>query len=380
MAWSLILVLPHLYRTGTNVVTRTYHFASQNLVQGLSPYGALGDNTDVFKYSPLFAYLYFPLTLLPSSWEAIVFAAFNCFIFWFGFFLWAGSAPRRWGIIFCGALLASMELDGSLRYQQINAALVGGILIGTWAFKEFREKISGQIFALITNFKILPIVFAGSLVFGWKKKYFMSFLVSSVVALLVPTLFLGIEKSFDFTLQWLEILWRDGQAPLGILDLGSSLVRGGVDPRIAQILRIGVSLISVFGLIWGGLQIKKFGKNKRDFDFELWLSLGLCFVLLVSPRTESPTFVLMAPVYFFLLKGIWNERFGNRFLFILRMLLFLSGAFWVSVSFNDIWPKSIWNPLDSNSITKSFGLWTLWFLAAEGLLRRKFQNIANQAG
>ena len=372
MVWSLALVFPHLYRTGTNVVTRTYHFAAQNLVQGLSPYGFLGENTDVFKYSPLFAYLYFPLTLLPSSWEAIVFATLNCLIFWFGFFLWAGNAPRRWGIIFCGAVLASMELDGSLRYQQVNAALVGGILFGVWAFKEFYEKTSGKVLALVANFKILPLVFAGSLFFARKKKYIVSFFISSAVAVLVPTLFLGFEKSLEFHLQWLEILWRDGQVPIGILDLRSSLVRGGVDSRIAQILRIGVSLVSVFGLIWCGFQVKNHIKNKRNVDFELWLSLGLCFVLLVSPRTESPTFVLMAPVYFFLLKWIWNERFGNRFLFILRMSLFLSGAFWVSVSFNDLWPKSLWNPLDSNAITKSFGLWILWFLAAEGLSRRKF--------
>jgi hypothetical protein len=158
-------------------------------------------------------------------------------------------------------------------------------------------------------------------------------------------------------LDWFGLLLRDTQSD-GILDVATVLKRYGFTQAKTWVL-YPISLVSLILFIIARIK-------PRMFDWDIWIPLGLLTLLLVSPRTESPTFVLAAPAYIFLLRNILKSSRPNR---EITLVLWGLGIFLTTLCMNDIWPRVVWNPASWLQANKTLGIFILWGLAVYSQLK-----------
>lgn len=349
---TALFVSPYLYIHGTNIVTHTYAFGSRQFWLALSPYADPKGAGDWFKYSPFFAWVYSPFAAMKNTHQAVSWGIFNMFCFWWGISIWFPwknlSSKGMWlAFLFC-----SMEADGSFRYQQMNAALVGLSLVGLYWFKEEKWTLSGFILALVTNVKILPALFLLGLLYPLRKKYIWGIGLGLLVCLVVPIWVWEWKLTWLYHQDWYGLLRRDTQTD-GILDVATVLKKLGLSQSKMWVL---YPLAAFSGILFLGQRVVQ-----KPFSWELWISLGLLTLLLVNPRTESPTFVLAAPTYLFLLQVILGKSGPEK---ITSLVFWSAGVFLITFCMNDLWPKVIWNPGSWLHFNKTLGVFILWLETA----------------
>ncbi|NBX68419.1 MAG: DUF2029 domain-containing protein [Proteobacteria bacterium] len=348
---TILFVVPYLFINGTNIVTHTYAFGSRQFWEGLSPYTDPRGAGDWFKYSPLFAWFYTPFAKLNSSLQAGCWGLFNIVCFWAGVSVWFPWKKLESKWLWLGFVLCSMEADGSFRYQQMNASLIGLSLLGLYFYKEGRLHQAGFWLTLVSNIKILPGLFLAGLLLPPKKKYIQGIVAGAFVCLIVPMIFWGFSKTVSFHEDWYLLLRRDTNTD-GLLDVATVLkTLGFKDTKLWALYPLSVLSIFLFFVFW---------LKKKTFEWNLWIPLGLYTLLLVNPRTESPTFVLGGPGYLFL------QRYALGLTGPLKYATFVFwslGIFFTTLCMNDIWPKVIWNPSSWLQMNKTFGIFILWVLS-----------------
>lgn len=355
-----LFIAPYLLTRGTNIVTHTYAFGSQKFWGGLSPYTDPKGAGDWFKYSPLFAWFYTPFAKLNSSGQAVLWGIFNIVCFWTGTIVWFPwkQLESRW--LWLGYLFCSMEADGSFRYQQMNAALVGLTLLGLFFFKQKVFRKSGMLLTLVSNVKILPGLFLIGLCVPKRKQYLQGILLGSAICLIVPLAYWGFSKTLVYHLDWYHLLTRDTNTD-GLLDVATVLNRLGL-PNAKMLVLYPLSIFSL--ILFFAQRILE-----KEFEWDLWIPLGLFTLLLVNPRTESPTFVMGAPGYLFLLRHNLKLKGPTK---TLAMVLWSSGIFFITLCMNDIWPRILWNPGPWLHFNKTLGAFLLW-LSCVILICRKLK-------
>jgi hypothetical protein len=344
---TFIFVVPRLTSTGSNIVTNTYAFGSEQFYSGGNSYHYPIPGGDRFEYSPFFAMFFGLFSMLPANLETLFWALFNSLCFWLGISLWLGSGIKvtRW--LVAGCVLAAMELNISLLYQQINAALVGLIFAALWLWKEEKYFLSGVLFAIVSNVKIFPALPALLLLIRFKKGYFSGLTFGALLVLILPSFVIGFSENIQMHVNWFHQLQvTAGDARGNHLNLLNILSRVKLAP-IGHLLQGVVFLVT---LLVSYLVFVK-GKN---FPLVLWGTFVMTSILLISPATESPTFVILAPAYVFLLQEETVTQ--NRS----RLLLFCFSAFFLTFIFTDLWPRRIL--FDSHYTYKTLGASALWCL------------------
>ncbi|MBY0369664.1 DUF2029 domain-containing protein, partial [bacterium] len=295
------------------------------------------------------------LLSFPRSLQAEIWGLLNVFAFWAGISRWVSVRKSSYWLTWVALLFCAVELDISLRYQQINALLTGLIL---WGMADFRDGKAGKAagwLALATNLKVVPALFALPLFAIGRKRYNTRFLLQSALFLVVPALVLGWSKNQQALESWYRAVTSDLGAA-GILDLDSAMRRIGL-PAIPG-ARLAILVASA------GLMITL---CRRKILWGPWYTLGAGGLLLFSPRTESPTFVLFAPSYFFLAGNIQNlPRTQRR----IAIGVFLLSGIALSLCFTDLWPRAIWDPAPWRQANKTFAVLALWILSIPLALRK----------
>lgn len=367
---SALSVAPLLWRRGTDIVTRTYKEAALRFEAGENPYAPPGDtSTDQYKYGPAFAVLYRPLAHLPDSAHAATWAVLNAFVFWAGVGAFFAVRKRMGWLAWVALAATAMELDISLRYQQANALLAGLTLLGFAAYREGRSARSGGILTAATSMKVLPIVFWGGFAWPARQRYLAGVVGTALALFLVPAVFRGIAGSWELHRTWLATLGADMGAE-GLLDLRTTLQRLGSSPEFAAAVRTFIALVTM--IAFAGYRLRRADKN---FDYGLFWTLGFSALLLLSPRTESPTFVLLAPAYLFWADDLSRDR-TRRWM----QALFVALMFFLTLSYTDVWPKALWNPAKGGYVSKPFaalGFW-LWALVRVAQDSRSSSNFATK--
>ncbi len=348
---TTLFVTPYLFLKGTNIVTHTYAFGSRQFWAGLSPYVDPQGAGDWFKYSPLFAWFYTPFEGMNRPLQAGLWGIFNILCFWTGISLWFPWKKMESKWLWLGFLLCSMEADGSFRYQQMNASLVGLLLLGIYLYKEGKYFSSGVVLAIITNIKILPGLFLVGLLFPIRKKYLLGILIGLALCLLVPISVWGVNKTLLYHWDWYLLLKRDTQTE-GLLDIATVLKRLGF-------LNTKIWILYPIALFSLGLFLLSRLKNHL-FNWDLWISLGLFTLLLVNPRTESPTFVIGGPAYIFMFRYILRLSHLSKYF---ALTIWSLGVFFITLCMNDIWPKFIWDAAPWYQTNKTLGVFILWSLS-----------------
>lgn len=243
-----------------------------------------------------------------------------------------------------------MELNISLLYQQINALLIGTTLYALALFRDRRFVQAGILLTLATNVKMYPGLFALALLFPVQKKYWLGLILGSVIALLAPAIWVGFRQNVELHQFWIGRLTEAASYVRDDLNLASVLARQGHRylGSVLECVLVAVSLLSVLLL-----------KNYRSSI--LWIVVGSTLILLINPRTESPTFVYVAPAYLFLTAVLFKLK-DNKVLWLGLSVLILCG-FAMTFSFTDIWPKFLWNPGTYRYATKTIATLLMWTLA-----------------
>jgi hypothetical protein len=361
---ALAFVVPTLFRNGANIVINSYLQGVRLSFNGSDPYLSGGIDTDLFKYSPLFAIFYWPFAQIPSPWLSLVWAFVNCGVFWWGTLRFFRLDREKGWKLFAAFFVLSLELNGSLRYQQVNALLVG---LSLWGLADLRERgfrplpFRGVgLLSLSANFKVLGLSLLGPLAFFTP----MPWIAAGLASLLLPALVFGWDRNFELHRRWLERLFGDTQSA-GLLDLATVLSRSGFDADLAKALSLAVLAVSAVLLL---LLVRRIRQDRGRTDaWDLYAGLALAAVLLVNPRTESPTFVMASPAFWALVAVLRREgprlARGRR-----RAVCLLWGvAFWMtSYVFNALWPRVLYEAALSS---KTYGLLLLWVLLSAFAIR-----------
>ena len=354
---SISAVGPLLWQRGIDVVTRTYSMAVTRLWSGEDLYLPAVAGADLFKYSPAFAFFYTPLAGMESSVQALIWAVLNAFVFWLGVSVWLRVPGKRWSVLWLFWIATSMELDISLRYQQFNACLAGLALLGVWAFRNRLRGWAGVCLGIAAQTKLLPGVFAIALLFPPRRRYFVALCLSVGLLSLIPFCLRGLDGGVSLYRSWENLLMADMHSS-GLMDVASSFARVGW-PVFGLVAKKVVLLVTVILFAANRFQ-------RMTYDLRLWLGLGMSALLLLSPRTESPTFVLVAPLIL-LCAALYPDRKS-------RMVLGLV-FFGMTVVYTDLWPKRIWDPRDSYYLSKVGAVFIFWGWAVREVLGSWRQSI-----
>jgi len=351
-AWSLAFLIPLYWIKGASGVTLIYSAASGHFWNKLNPY-VPSVVLDIYHYSPFFAFIYYPLTLLPSFLHVFLWAFLNIFIFWSGMGLWFKLNWKQPAIVLFALICSAMELDISMRYEQCNAMMAGFILMSLHHLKESKHWRSGIFYALAVNFKIFPIVFGLALLKKWKALLF-SVLFLLLLAM-IPALYVGPKGIVKLHLQQYESIQKD-TINRRMSDLRPTFERKGL-PELGKISHYSVIF---FFLLYS---LRLFLKQSK-IPLDLYYCLTAATILLISPRTESPTFIMIAPAYVFLALCLPKWLYPP-FLFALFIITFV---------FTAAWDPFFHLKIQNGFFSKTMGTFVLWFVCVVEILRRELQD------
>jgi hypothetical protein len=306
---------------------------------GQSPYDIwFVDHNCLYLYSPFFAVLLIPFTCVPAFIPNLLWIAAGWFFTWRSIQLVKRYIPYTTEISWQKKLLVIIPFVCMLRFWIYNIELLQMTLFMLWCMLECvhlceQKKFwwAGFILALGINIKILPIVLVPYLLLRGHKHALLPVAVFSVVFLLFPALFFGID--FNVTLHemwWAEINPAQGNQYAIEADLGphslnalipSLLMPTAGDLPIARnilslssdavlnIVRIVQLFFIAFTLYFTGIRFRKAASGVHA----AWeLSYLLMIVPLIFPHQQKYAFFLCLPAIMYItwyVIRVYNTQF-----------------------------------------------------------------------
>ena len=350
-----ILVYDLSYDLMPNLVMRNLFIGGKSFIAGQNPYEATLENgaDNQFKYSPLFALLASGMMaadnlklvkLINGLWVLL-----GTTVFMFGLGRWA-DLTKKYPVYVTVALLACLfDLSISTMVRQANALIIGLTLLGLAEYRDGRLFSAGAILVLATNLKVYPVIFFIPLALCFRPAYWLGVLCAGLSAFLLPAFFVGWSHNLAMHLAWVQVVLHD-TAGDAILNLPSAFQRVGLG-GLGQALRWLV-LLATIPLFFAYLPLVK------RIDWRPWMAFGMAALLLLSPRTEVYTYVLLAPSY--VLLALWcadlpkpGLRLGGGIIFTLLAAVIAFCPF-----FDPEWKISE-SPREILRVIGALGFWAL---------------------
>jgi hypothetical protein len=356
LALSFVSFLYFLMTTlpTVNIVLNSFGIAGWNFYHGISPYIDPQPNVNQFNYPLPFAMLFGALSglceLLPIPQKLgviLLWMLINIVVFWIGICRWCDFSRKQSPWMWLGLLVCAADLDIALRFHQSNPLIAGLLLIGLAEFRDQRYFASAAVLSLGAGLKVYALLFACLLVLK-RPKFIIPLGITFLLVIFLPALVVGFNKTLLYHQEWFRIFF-DQVGGDGNLDLRTSCTRAHGFPPI-----IGNILGSLLVLSGGGLLIAQMVSSSA-VSWNRWVALGLSTLVMSSPRTEEPTFVLLVPALILLLIECATHRFP-------RLLLEIC---WISLSSYFLLHGSVRNealePL--YLVHKTYGGMGVWILS-----------------
>jgi hypothetical protein len=287
-----------------NVVMRNYCVGGVSFLNGQNPYEVTLQNgpSNQFKYSPFFAWIMAGVaksgsqTAVLGLWALVGIAAF-CF----GLNRWGDLSKKVPFYVTIALLAALLDLVVSMAAYQVNALIIGLTLLGLAEYRDGRLLSAGAILSLAANLKVYPVVFLIALALFLKPRYWIGALSIGLATFLLPVVSVGWSHNLEMHLAWFRVVLGDSSGA-GVMDLLSAFQRVGLS-GFGQVLRWPV-LVATIPLFFAYLPLA------RRADWRPWMTFGLAAILLLSPRTEVFTYVLLAPSY--VVMTSWCAESGRK--------------------------------------------------------------------
>lgn len=305
-----------------------FHRAGARFLAGEALY-QLADGHMPFKYAPVVALLFAPLSQLPrpaaaAVWLVLSSALLALFLRWCGERF--GGRPAWWGHLSV-ALLCAPFIRYLFMVGQCDVALLC-LMAGSEHQAEKRPWLSGLLWALACLFKppFLLFLLPALLARHWRRLMWLP--VGLGVGLFVPALRYGLAGSLDLVASWREMLSGSTPAMLCHHDnqgLFGIVCRYLVQPEAGPAYLATVVLLAV--LILGALGAVLLPLLRRDPEEARTLALAATFYLsaLFSPLAWRTNFIGFAPMLYVLWRLAARPR--ARWLFVLPTVSTVLGLF-----------------------------------------------------
>ncbi len=267
---------------------------------------------DFFRYSPLIAVLLTPFSLLGDSAGGVCWRLVSVGVLGWGFSWWCRRVLPG-GESFTGkqrALLWLLLLPlsiPSLNNGQANVLVLGLLLAGVAGAAQERWNLSAACVALACLFKVYPLAHGLLLIALYPWQYTFRFVGVLAAGLLLPFLFQHPAYVAEMYQNWSQrfIVGDRHQNPLPIAyrDLWL-LFRLYFPIRFSTYLIVqltaaaGVAAVCLAGRCWG---------HGRRRQLTVLTLLGISWMLLCGPATESCTYTLLAPALAFVAFDAWQR-------------------------------------------------------------------------
>jgi hypothetical protein len=319
---------PKIYPSGKEYTNynnfEIFSNAPEHLLKGENLYTSYPDEYwDLYKYSPTFAFLFAPLSVLPALFGLIIWNLLNALVLFFAIRNLPAPLEKRKLMLLLSIII---ELITSLQNQQSNG-LMAGLMIGAFVMME-RKKIflAAAFLALSVYIKLFGIAgFALFLFYDdrWKAALYSIFWMAVLFVLPLPvTGFHGLIWQYG---NWWDMLAADRSASLGFSVMGWLSTWFGINIDKNIVLSAGAILFFVPFLRF------RHWKN-RDYRI-LMLALTLIWVVIFNHKAESPTFIIaMAGA------AIW---YFNSERSTVNTVLFILAVIFTSLAPTEIFPREI---------------------------------------
>lgn len=283
-----------------------FALAGQNWRAGEDLYVLHDIRFDYFRYSPIVAASFAPLSLLPDRAGTILWRLMNVVVFcggliwWFRAVMAGGTKCQRW-LSAQAALLLLLVFPlaiGNINNGQSNALVVGLILATLAAVRETRWNTAGICMAIACLFKVYPIAVGLLLVVLYPRRFGLRLAAALAIGLALPFCFQDLSYVADQYTGWLAHMRSDDRQTWPTVSTYRDLrliLRVWLTP-ISGTVYVLIQLI-VAAAIAAICFLKGRGKGlvaERE-TLLLLLALACCWMTVFGSATESCTYIFLAP-------------------------------------------------------------------------------------
>jgi hypothetical protein len=323
---------------------------THSVLNGQNPYPTKEEWKDVdshhqkwFLYSPTFAIAFTPFSTyaLGTHVGTYFWVMLNFFVFMAGVLRLFKLADREpaflrgwWFFLFLLAMFN--EMQSSLTNLQSNALITGLSLLGLTLYFEKRFVTAAVLLAIGTNFKLYPLAFFLLLFLDLNFLFIGTFLASVALLFLAPLTIVPADAYWGMLREWFMIL-GSGPIPAYCHGVETTLRLYGfsIDHLYFALFTMAnagaLALVSLY-LFW----------REGNKFIELVVPATLSFIVIFNGRSETQTFVVLAPVFgFMLLAALRHRAEGDEFGYRVGLACFLLGWIFVSGLYSDLTPKPL---------------------------------------
>lgn len=323
---------------------------------------------DHYYYSPSFAALVVPFSILPFSISIFVWGVFDAWILYYAIRqLPISSRNQNFILIFSANEM--MNATSNLQSNGLTAATI--ILSFVYIIKQ-KETQSALMMLLGFFVKLYSITGLAFFFFtNKKKKFIISFIVCAIGLILLPLLF----TSPDFLMQshkdWFAALTLKSNFDITISMYHNmvDITLQGMVKRVFNLPNLNKWIFIVPGLLIFGAQYLYFNYFSNPIYRLYILCSVLLFIIVFNTGTESPTYILGVPAI--CLWYVLQEK--NK----LTTSLFVIALFFSSFSYSDILTPYVRTHIMMPYALKVIGCFLIWVVIAIQIFTRQFTKMGS---
>jgi hypothetical protein len=359
-ATQSLLQGPQTYTTGGPEYNRYNNYvifatAPKHLLNGQNLYTSYSDEYhDIYKYSPTFALLMWPLYILPDSLGLHIWNLLNALVWVVAVFALPGINNKQKTLIL---MIALLEMLGNLQNEQSNG-LMAGLMILSVAMLERRQLLPAALAVALATF-IKPFAIGTGLLFllypqRWRAILYLS--LAMLLLALLPLIAISTDEYLWQLQNWSALLRYDHGASYGFSVLGLfDKWFHWVPDKIATVI-VGAGLFSL--PLWRNNLWKR-----SDFRL-LYLASLLVWVVIFNHKAESPTFIIAMTG-----AGLWFVISpANKW----RLSMIFAALLFVSLSHSDIFPRLLRDSIIVPYNLKALPMIIVWLWLTYDLLMGKW--------
>lgn len=312
-----------------------YYSATQSFINGKQVYGvAYGLDSGFYKYSPFALLLFSPLYILPFyvaktiHFFLLTVAIISSVIFaekLISKYMFNNKEEKRHNLLLFLILLPLLpHIYTELHLGNINTLLLLIFISSLYLLLSGKEVFAGILMAIGILIKPHFVVFLALIIFRKKIKCATVSIASIVAALLLPSIFIGINENILILQQWVHVMISHNNSLISGQDtiyswLYISIVQF-IFPEVISSDKL-FFLIVIFIIATSFLAMLIFHVKKesvsanteelktRNFIFEYFLLLA---IIPSITKTDSEHFLLSIPIISFLISFLFRMK-GNMY-------------------------------------------------------------------
>lgn len=310
----------------------TFVHAGENFQAGQPLYLEILPQHDQYRYSPLAAATFIPWTYLPNVLGGILWRVGQGVLLGLTLCWWSKQAEPK--LPWSGLLLLSLPIAlGNLHNAQMNVLIVVCCLSALLFFQRNYLFLSALVLTYAISLKIYPLALAGLFCLIEPLRYSWRLLLSLLLAGTIPFLLQSNDYVLDQFRDWWERLGSDDRTAH---PLNSSTAYHSFQ-TLLRLWGLPISLktyrlleVIAGGMFALGLIRVRMKKYPRNVQIHFAFFLGIIWMTLFGPATETATYAMLAPVVAHAVLTAWSrERLDRLWLgTILGLMLAVPVTLW----------------------------------------------------